>query len=536
MAPPARSPAVSNSQSPSIVPSARENYMTSTPHLNRHVPRASPGEAISITQRPPLPANARPYDANSAPPTPSNGKLEPANQLTINDNDGGPPLDRTVLLHQITAPDGQSIEPKINARIDKGFFRADQDWTCYRRNYFAVACSYSLEPPINNFPLTLHRSGSGMSENIFGFAMSISAVVDGANGKAIELIQHTPKRDKGPQGKPDRIKLNPHIPGSVGITPGLGLMANASQAPGQQEYEQAYYPQSSHTLTIANFDRIQFKSATANNGKRRAAQQYYHLIVELFADLGGPAVNPEARWVKVASRMSVPMVVRGRSPGHYQDEKRSSSSSAGPGSGPGSDGRRIVGPRLSTPNGTHISLLNGSPMLGGGGGYQPSGGLASHQHSPAGSSMGGTSLSSTSSTTGQIDNPVEPIISTEEAEAIEGYSAYQYYPSALYDSQLSHSRPAYHSTSYRDERTTGPPYAPFEGENIRAFSGGEIRRLSKDDYTPQHPGLPLSNQWNPTGPASKDVGRGEILSRSCGRFEGAESSRGHFPDLSPVNY
>lgn len=74
----------------------------------------------------------------------------------------------------------------------------------------------------------------------------------------------------------------------------------------------------------ATFERIQFKTATANNGKRRAAQQYYFLLVELLADVGSQ--HPD-RWIKVAFRMSAPLVVRGRSPSHYQNDRIDNSKS-----------------------------------------------------------------------------------------------------------------------------------------------------------------------------------------------------------------
>ncbi|EKD15344.1 uncharacterized protein L3040_001715 [Drepanopeziza brunnea f. sp. 'multigermtubi'] len=236
-----------------------------------------------------------------------------------------PPMSLTEVTYSIQAADGQIVKPEIFARIDKGFFMAEGDWTCYRRNYFSLNCSYTLSPtiPVGTLYLMQH-SGGGPAIN--GFAMSIAAVVDGRDGKSIELVQHTPKRDKGPQEKPARITLSPRPPIPHGMYDSLSSRdlystPSFSQNPNQPAVE-------------ATFERIQFKNATANNGKRRAAQQYYHLLVELFADVGSQ--HPD-RWVKIATRMSAPMVVRGRSPGHYQGERRGSNSSGGPSgsAGPG---------------------------------------------------------------------------------------------------------------------------------------------------------------------------------------------------------
>jgi hypothetical protein len=200
--------------------------------------------------------------------------------------------------------------------------------------------------------------------------MSISAAVEETAGKAVDLIQHTPKRDKGPQLKPERVRLAPHPDGSLGLFPG-GLVAGRIH----HEYDSATAAGAANGTdlpTIAHFERIQFKSATANNGKRRAAQQYYHLVIDLFADIGG-TMGVEGRWVKVAERISAPVVVRGRSPGHYQDDRRGSSSSLGArGAGPGDQGGRMdaygaaahaAGPSLGEP----LSLMSGpgpGPALG----------------------------------------------------------------------------------------------------------------------------------------------------------------------------
>ncbi|KAH7378121.1 hypothetical protein BKA64DRAFT_538223, partial [Cadophora sp. MPI-SDFR-AT-0126] len=214
-----------------------------------------------------------------------------------------PPLFPTEVIYCLQTSDGQQIAPEIFGRIDKGFFLSDNDWTCYRRNYFSVVCSFTLQPSIPTEAMFLVKLHGGVEAQVHSFAMSIAAVVDGREGNPIELVQHAPKRDRGPQEKPDRITVAPRRPTAYGLQGDSRLFTDTQfwQIPNTPPFE-------------AIFERIQFKNATANNGKRRAKQQYFHLLVELFADVED---EPE-RWVKVASRMSAPMVVRGRSPGHYQ--------------------------------------------------------------------------------------------------------------------------------------------------------------------------------------------------------------------------
>ncbi|KAL9599472.1 MAG: hypothetical protein Q9219_003811 [cf. Caloplaca sp. 3 TL-2023] len=63
----------------------------------------------------------------------------------------------------------------------------------------------------------------------------------------------------------------------------------------------------------AIFRKIQFAAATANNGRRGAFQKYHHLIVQLSAE-----TSPRTEFlIPIAIRVSCPLIVRGRSPGHY---------------------------------------------------------------------------------------------------------------------------------------------------------------------------------------------------------------------------
>ncbi len=81
-----------------------------------------------------------------------------------------------------------------------------------------------------------------------------------SNGsREIGLIQHTTKRDKGPQITPSLKQIQPVEPEHLDL--------DRDSCPGQ----------------IVVFERVQFKNSTANNGKRRAAQQYHVLYCELYA-------------------------------------------------------------------------------------------------------------------------------------------------------------------------------------------------------------------------------------------------------------
>jgi meiosis-specific transcription factor NDT80 len=259
----------------------------------------------------------------------------------------GPPFEDTKVIYPVLTARSQQLTPRIDAKIQKGFFKVDHKWTCYRRNYFTVSCSFSLKPATYETQLFLQRHPGQQSEPISSFAMQISAktaVVNNQESELRNLVQHTPKRDKATESVPGKVTLQPAQPsiltnsmpyhssstmyGAPPNVPPAGMMVDYST----QQYSSTQHqgPPQSHT-----FERIQFQKATANNGKRRAQQQYFHVVVELFADVGR---HGDPQWVKIASAQSHPMVVRGRSPGHYKDNRRDSATSMDPDRGAGAGG------------------------------------------------------------------------------------------------------------------------------------------------------------------------------------------------------
>lgn len=295
----------------------------------------------------------------------------------------GPPFEETKVIYPVITARNQQVMPKIDAKIQKGFFKVDHKWTCYRRNYFTVSCSFSLKSATYESPFYLQRHANQQHEQISAFAMQISAktaVVNNQESELRNLVQHTPKRDKATESVPGKVILQPAQPsiltspasyhgsstmygGATNVPPSMMIDYNP------QQYASTHHqgPPQSHT-----FERIQFQRATANNGKRRAQQQYFHVVVELFADVGR---HGESQWVKIATAQSHPMVVRGRSPGHYKDNRRDSAASMDPdrGAGAGGDGSGgppSMGSYLGASHGRSSmdweSTYRGSSQMGGG--------------------------------------------------------------------------------------------------------------------------------------------------------------------------
>ncbi|KAI8073435.1 uncharacterized protein B0P05DRAFT_638864 [Gilbertella persicaria] len=247
-----------------------------------------------IRRRPPLPSRPASFTTTTfhSNPYPTNVSLRRRRtESSMFSFETGPSFSPTKQILDLWNMDqSNSLQININAKMDRGFFRADQDWTCYRRNYFQVSATfdvagmnYALQGP--EVPCLVRTENQEIHQVDF-FSIGVSARVAGSD-KKIELVQHTPKRDKGPQMVPE--------PRVVSAGGNLHLASVGSNH------------------NIVTFERMQFKTATANNGKRRAAQQYYEIAIDLCAN------TSTGKQFKVATIHSAPLVVRGRSPGHYAD-------------------------------------------------------------------------------------------------------------------------------------------------------------------------------------------------------------------------
>ncbi|KAJ1975735.1 hypothetical protein H4R34_004228 [Dimargaris verticillata] len=287
-------------------------YMGSLPMRNEGMEPPRPATAIgtygspnrvdgSGAMRAPLPIPDRRYGINSSPYSVpfmgghSYGSPFPGMRKRRADPLGfavesGPFFGPTQQYHTLLAMDRTSkYTIRLNSKVDRGFFQADNDWTCYRRNYFQVSSVFNVTGPSGpliepEVPCIIEVDGR--FHTVTQFTLGITAKVSNSD-KKIELVQHTPKRDKGPQT----------IPESKPIRAGGNLSISSVGS----------------NSTIVTYERIQFKTATANNGKRRAAQQYYVLQIELFAKCD------DGQQFRVATTQSANLVVRGRSPGHYAD-------------------------------------------------------------------------------------------------------------------------------------------------------------------------------------------------------------------------
>ncbi|CAI7572321.1 unnamed protein product [Penicillium discolor] len=279
-----------------------------------------------------------------------------------------PPFDATTILHTVVAEFGgqyQTVKPDVQAKMGRGPFPAEGKWTCYRRNYFAVTCGFGLHPWPPTAPLYIRYPDQTL-EPIRGFSMAISAIVNGQYGETRELVQHTPKRDKQSERKPGRVVLQPAPPTSFTATSSVnGNLSGFPLGSQSMDYNPSFAgtPQPCQPPTSHVFERIQFQKATANNGKRRAQQQYYNLVVELYAEVAS-SVPGETEWIQIARRHSHPLVVRGRSPGHYKDGRRGSTGSMGPDGAGGDNTCGVLPHGLGQTGRSHMLMYDASHRNG----------------------------------------------------------------------------------------------------------------------------------------------------------------------------
>ncbi|KAK7203787.1 PhoG like DNA-binding family-domain-containing protein [Myxozyma melibiosi] len=291
------------------------------------------------------------------------------------------------------------VHASIHAYVPRGLRHEGGRWLAYRRNYLVVMASASFDLPVSALPNPRPQPSSLASSLIGGghafytqlnfrnqpprtvrvtrFAISIQAE-DEASGKSVALIQHTSKRDAGPQRKPVLEPITPIIaaeaassgngnaqtpraqagyPSSSSSSASEAIFRNLqskstsatsygfsssaadfSGADTDDNEDDPYYDDDDHLADgrladTAVFERIQFKKATANNGRKNTAQQMFRLVTVLYAGISyedcagganvvGPVVLDDRNqivYVELQRIATSGIIVRGRSPGHYAE-------------------------------------------------------------------------------------------------------------------------------------------------------------------------------------------------------------------------
>ena len=208
---------------------------------------------------------------------------------------------------------GTSVKANIIALLVlKRYVARQKDYLIlYRRNYFGVQGSYTLDclPKSTSDELLYLHLRKHKPIPVQGLYMCMRGVMDTEEGQEIKIVVFNAKRKPLHHGRdPPPIEPQRMKPLKEGSSHSF------SASTGSRE-DNMTVPMN-HT-----FHRNQFRAATQNNGARRTDQQVYHIVLELKAEV---VIDGVTQLVTVASRMSEPLVVRGRCPLSFQVSEQES--------------------------------------------------------------------------------------------------------------------------------------------------------------------------------------------------------------------
>ncbi|KAL4415008.1 NDT80/PhoG like DNA-binding protein [Colletotrichum abscissum] len=195
---------------------------------------------------------------------------------------------------------GQHVEPTMTAELYGMFFVAEDvfgaensgrplELTCYRRNLWQ--CSGQVTIPRH---ITHVVDEQGRQMPLFELSASITAI-ESIEGKVTEIIS-IPWKSAHPIGAEE--------PKSNGGPPNIVLdLANGQEV------------DANRISLPLSWKRLQFKHATANNGRRKGLQQHYIVEISLVGKL------QSGEYIKIAETHSGPVIVRGRSPRNFDSRK-----------------------------------------------------------------------------------------------------------------------------------------------------------------------------------------------------------------------
>lgn len=198
---------------------------------------------------------------------------------------------------------GQFAEVGMSAELYGMFFVAEDvfggensgrplELTCYRRNLWQ--CSGQITLP-RHIAHVLNEQGRQVP--VAELAASITAI-ESIEGKTTEIIS-IPWKSSNPNvangGEETKVaSAPPNVP--LDLASGQELDNNLISVP-------------------VSWKRLQFKHATANNGRRKGLQQHYVVQINLLGK------SKAGEFFKIAEIQSGPVIVRGRSPRNFDSRK-----------------------------------------------------------------------------------------------------------------------------------------------------------------------------------------------------------------------
>lgn len=206
-----------------------------------------------------------------------------------------PPIPSATLIDE----NGQFSDALMTAELYGMFFVAEDvfsgettgrplELTCYRRNLWQCTGLITLPRVITHVV-----NDRGAQIPIYGLVATITAT-ESNEGKGAEIIS-IPWKNANAQPGDENKTVGPPSPITLDL-------ASGQEIDGQRV-----------VLTIS-WKRLQFKHATANNGRRKGLQQHFNVKIALHA-------RGQEDLVKIAEIQSSPVIVRGRSPRNFDSRR-----------------------------------------------------------------------------------------------------------------------------------------------------------------------------------------------------------------------
>ncbi|KAF6808374.1 NDT80 like DNA-binding family protein [Colletotrichum sojae] len=260
----------------------------------------------SLTSHHSFPNLKRPYSQTEQPPYQEivQDLRDDGSKLTVNHDHKLLSFKRVQDKHTIVDQHGRMQQLELSAQLHGMFFLSEMpantndgsvlqpELTCYRRNLFQI--SGSLITPRGQLSV-INETGETVPVSTTEVTISAIESVDGHPVRLIVIPWKTP-----PPNSPEITQTPDQEPASLPLIP---FQEDGTEAEG----EYAVYP--------IGWRRLQFRIATANNGRRKELQQHFVLHLKVVGTLanGSKVVLTEAT--------TAPIVVRGRSPRNFQARK-----------------------------------------------------------------------------------------------------------------------------------------------------------------------------------------------------------------------
>ncbi|KAI9650189.1 hypothetical protein NHQ30_000202 [Ciborinia camelliae] len=271
----------------------RDDVNTGMPSIP-FTPSYELSDAFSTTFEDPFSYHSGPFESLLADPNPENNgdtnSSDPDNKLL----GFGPPIMKVPILD-----DNGQTWPAMTAELYGMFFVAEDvfggetagrpmELTCYRRNLFQISGTIILSRSIARI-----INEQGQHVPIYDLTATISAR-ESIEGKSTEIISVPWKTANAMTSEDKAGAAPPPWPLDLSINPELDPTCVS--------------------IPIA-WKRLQFKHATANNGRRKGLQQHYVIQINLMATLA------TGEMMKLAEIQSGGIIVRGRSPRNFDSKK-----------------------------------------------------------------------------------------------------------------------------------------------------------------------------------------------------------------------